>query len=1085
MDPKLCCLCGYLTFDEEVLEEHILDEHADVFKSIPDQSYIDLDIEDTKLQNEPYVNISGFFCSYCSFKATTRQLLGFHIQKCHILRFVGREKTKKPYSRPQTLVCSSCTFETTDSEILFQHTERVHKRKKKKIWVSERIYECSDCDYKSNKTFNLLRHYKTLHLDDDGFICDHCPASFKEKSEFTKHVLKHRSENKSHTRISLTSTTTSSTPPPVQKVFCDQCTFSSQNSSEVEKHKETFHPKQTDFANYVTRTLLKSLGTEQTSVQKSKELKAFKRKSEEISKSLENGCVNHKKKSKIVERRQSDQGANRTEPANMEQNDFASYVTRKLVKSLGADEQSEHSSASSLKVKPVHPKVKPADLKVKPADPKVKTAEPKVKPDEPKVKTAEPKVKPADLKVKPAHPKKVKQKLVEETPPAEKHSPDMGDAVNYVTRTLLKSLTTCEQKISSHDKPSTNKKASKLNKTPEAKIKTENFEQEKSGGNKGKPTLTDAKTKCKTETKDQVMKSDHPIGPTKIKTEKMDYEDSGGVSYVTRTLIKSLTTDSGSSTSPSDKKPVAKSKVQANDTENEPLRPRKKEEPKVKPEPVEFVDDPSESVNYLTRTLIKSLGDSSVPTQNKSVSKKKVVPRPDKKLAKIFEGKIPDKKIRKKGQAVDDISKPDKKSRKLAQIFEGKVTIEKEKRKSESCDFNRSPTNRLTSDSNRSPTNRLTSSPKVESPKKAANPPKPPKVEYSSKAAPTPKPNQESNQQDFASYVTRHLVKKISSDPIEPSVPVVHLKSNGILEDSESENYFSDQHLKRDDDGENREGDFANYVTRKLVKNLDHAHDGGVDDDEDEPLNKTFPQRVKKKKKKPVKKNDKRKSEPASSKTVVKKPTSKSAIHKPVERDNGETTKIPKTVPKRRVSTASGAKGSRVRRKWHNLPSAITVDEKFDLFLQSCPESQFPTHSKPVDPNYNNTSADSDWDMSLTDSDFKLRDSDDLNTTFESSGPAKKSKAVKAKQKVKTKRSSSSAAPKIRPDLPAPKNPAKGQQNISRLTKRSSSSSSNEDDEPCAKSRPPGSNVIDYPSDLDESDCAMYVTRRLVKSLPN
>jgi hypothetical protein len=46
-----------------------------------------------------------------------------------------------------------------------------------------------------------------------------------------------------------------------ERYYCEICNFNSDKAGDVERHKQNVHVKQqqTDFANYVTRTLVRSL----------------------------------------------------------------------------------------------------------------------------------------------------------------------------------------------------------------------------------------------------------------------------------------------------------------------------------------------------------------------------------------------------------------------------------------------------------------------------------------------------------------------------------------------------------------------------------------------------------------------------------------------------------------------------------------------------------------------------------------------------------------------------------------------------------------------------------------------------------
>ena len=89
---------------------------------------------------------------------------------------------------------------------------------KRKIESETSSYECRECSSKFKQNFNLTKHIKSVHTQDE-FQCGECTSSFKRVDDLTKH------KRRKHT---------------LQK--CEECDFSSYKNRELANHMLEMHP---------------------------------------------------------------------------------------------------------------------------------------------------------------------------------------------------------------------------------------------------------------------------------------------------------------------------------------------------------------------------------------------------------------------------------------------------------------------------------------------------------------------------------------------------------------------------------------------------------------------------------------------------------------------------------------------------------------------------------------------------------------------------------------------------------------------------------------------------------------------------
>lgn len=582
---------------------------------------------------------------------------------------------------------------------------------------------------------------------------------------------------------------------------------------------------------------------------------------------------------------------------------YANYVTRKLVKSL------DHEAPQTDSAGQPQPKSKPPKVK-KPAQSGAKRSEP----DTNSAKLSK-KATTTSAVHKLAKRERESSSSSSTNGPDDKHPPS-GDAVNYVTRTLMKALYKAPptpNRVHLPIQQSSKERVHPTSPTCERNPKKKPSNVETLGQSETDESMSSPEGKPFSPIKSQITKMIFKTKPKAVPVvNKPVKNEHDSVNYVTRTLLKSL------------KEPVDKKKKTKIDL---PL----KESPTVvkKIPPAEVVEE--SGVNYVTRTLIKNICTSpdSAPSKAESKSSRK--------------------------------------------------------------------------------SNHLKESPSKKS------------------------ENREEFKEDFfaqesANYVTRHLVKSISGDPVKPKKkldlpikPRVNGKPKDDLVTASLGPVVSQQPTRK------RKSSF-----------LASFYD---DSDSDDDLRSV------------------------STKANTKKPR----VKKSLGVSTNQTDK--QSVKSRNSNTVPGVKHGK---KWFNLPSAITVDEKFDLFLQNT--SSTPTATTVMSSesfsfkNASDTSGDSDGAFDLFDSEPKKPLSAQPR---KSNTPKGRSAVTKGAKKInhvspkpqKVNPSTSRKKPEPKKKKVSTKKPSVPNKSISVPT-----------------SAPPKASVAI--EEQFESDCAVYVTRRLLKNLP-
>ena len=195
-----CELCGFSYTNEELLNEHMTNEHN----------------ANSKLR-----------CHVCSVTFQTKRIYNFHMQnshpdtchKCHLCSQIFYHSYKLDahmnlkhvdHLQDYNLTCQFCSKEYSNKNSLKAHIHMKHTSGKTfqcqvcpKVFTSssnlkthvrivhlmERPYECSECGKSYASEGGLSAHQASIHGKGERLQCDKCDMSFPYKSALTTHIL--------------------------------------------------------------------------------------------------------------------------------------------------------------------------------------------------------------------------------------------------------------------------------------------------------------------------------------------------------------------------------------------------------------------------------------------------------------------------------------------------------------------------------------------------------------------------------------------------------------------------------------------------------------------------------------------------------------------------------------------------------------------------------------------------------------------------------------------------------------------------------------------------------------------------------
>jgi hypothetical protein len=233
-----CCLCSAETNTIDDLDNHILTDHPDIFRSVPDsqcdikmQKFPEKIEEKKKLEEDDrdrqvkkiveksaLVILYGVKCLTCNFIATDRDLLNSHMIEKHLRtssQMVKHPTRIESSSDPIKRKCPGCekTFGT------LPRLERHYL-----IFHSAEGNTCDLCGKSFYDGHSRKRHFKNVHCEREIMQCPNCQKTFKTPESLKIHL------NNVHRYTS-----------PKLVLQCELCNESFADSKSRKKHYLSVH----------------------------------------------------------------------------------------------------------------------------------------------------------------------------------------------------------------------------------------------------------------------------------------------------------------------------------------------------------------------------------------------------------------------------------------------------------------------------------------------------------------------------------------------------------------------------------------------------------------------------------------------------------------------------------------------------------------------------------------------------------------------------------------------------------------------------------------------------------------------------
>ncbi|CAH1980897.1 unnamed protein product [Acanthoscelides obtectus] len=177
------------------------------------------------------VSVKVFKCSECPCKTTKKRDFEKHIKAVHGASDQVPQNQPSVSTTNTTVTCAYCNERYEDKTFLDDHILENHPEYA--TLVTSKIYECSECKYKTTNNQNFDRHVMTIHGLSSSSIpfltCTHCNATFKRSLTLDDHILSEHPE--------LAESVT-------RKIFqCAHCTYKTVVKRQLAAHMPRNHPR--------------------------------------------------------------------------------------------------------------------------------------------------------------------------------------------------------------------------------------------------------------------------------------------------------------------------------------------------------------------------------------------------------------------------------------------------------------------------------------------------------------------------------------------------------------------------------------------------------------------------------------------------------------------------------------------------------------------------------------------------------------------------------------------------------------------------------------------------------------------------
>uniref|UniRef100_A0A8C1JFJ0 Zinc finger protein X-linked n=1 Tax=Cyprinus carpio TaxID=7962 RepID=A0A8C1JFJ0_CYPCA len=172
-----------------------------------------------------------------------------HVDESDMIERLGRQRSKNkskkrselrhvqtaiiigPYGQPLTVYpCMLCGKKFKSRGFLKRHTKNHHQDV-----VNRKKYQCTDCDFTTNKKASLHNHMEIHTLSSKApFECEVCGKEFHQQATLFSHRLQHHHHRESKLQI----------PPPTTKIHkCKFCEYETAEQGLLNRHLLAVHSK--------------------------------------------------------------------------------------------------------------------------------------------------------------------------------------------------------------------------------------------------------------------------------------------------------------------------------------------------------------------------------------------------------------------------------------------------------------------------------------------------------------------------------------------------------------------------------------------------------------------------------------------------------------------------------------------------------------------------------------------------------------------------------------------------------------------------------------------------------------------------
>ncbi|CAH1983472.1 unnamed protein product [Acanthoscelides obtectus] len=157
--PFECINCDSVFKSKVLLDNHVIRKHADSAASVS-----------SKIHE----------CTFCDYKTVVKRYL------------TGHMLIHNDNKVPDLNICKHCNAAFKAKQSLFGHILKKHPNFSRT--VSNKIYECIHCEFKTAGRSSFVRHMAN-HNSTKAFECSNCDAAFKSKMLLDNHVIRKHAES--------------------------------------------------------------------------------------------------------------------------------------------------------------------------------------------------------------------------------------------------------------------------------------------------------------------------------------------------------------------------------------------------------------------------------------------------------------------------------------------------------------------------------------------------------------------------------------------------------------------------------------------------------------------------------------------------------------------------------------------------------------------------------------------------------------------------------------------------------------------------------------------------------------------------